>query len=170
MGQLKQAIGGTARHLCIDMQRLFSSDGPWPTPWLTHVLPVVEALVARAPHRTIFTRFIPPQRADDMPGRWRAYYEKWADVTREQLDPALIELMPSLQRFVPPAVVFDKMVYSAFAAPGFMERLRAEHVDTLMVTGSETDVCVLASVLGAIDRGLRVIVVRDAMQFLGRSA
>jgi nicotinamidase-related amidase len=31
------------------------------------------------------------------------------------------------------------------------------------VTGSETDVCVLATVLGAVDLGYRVIVVRDAV-------
>jgi hypothetical protein len=83
---------------------------------MTRVLPAVEALAERAPHRTLFTRFIPPQRAEDMPGRWQAYYAKWAAVTRERLDPALLDLMPGLQRFVPPAVVFDKMVYSAFAS------------------------------------------------------
>jgi nicotinamidase-related amidase len=32
----------------------------------------------------------------------------------------------------------------------------------LTVTGSETDVCVLATVLDAVDLGYRVIVVRDA--------
>ena len=31
------------------------------------------------------------------------------------------------------------------------------------MTGSETDVCVLATVLGAVDLGYRVIVVRDAV-------
>jgi nicotinamidase-related amidase len=31
------------------------------------------------------------------------------------------------------------------------------------VSGSETDVCVLAKVLGAVDLGYRVIVVRDAV-------
>jgi nicotinamidase-related amidase len=33
----------------------------------------------------------------------------------------------------------------------------------LNVTGSETDVCVLATVLGAVDSGYRVIVVRDGI-------
>jgi nicotinamidase-related amidase len=33
--------------------------------------------------------------------------------------------------------------------------------DGLIVTGSETDVCVLATVLGAVDLGYRVIPVRD---------
>jgi nicotinamidase-related amidase len=163
MGQLKHPIGPGARHVCIDMQRLFSPDGPWPTRWMTRVLPVVEALTERAPHRTIFTRFMPPERADDMPGQWQAYYTKWAEVTRARLDPALVELMPSLQRFVPPASVFDKRVYSAFADGRLATLLAAEKVDTLLVTGSETDVCVLATVLAAVDHGYRVIVVRDAV-------
>ena len=84
-------------------------------------------------------------------------------MTREKLDPALIELMPGLKRFVPPATVVDKMVYSAFAHSELATRLQAERVDTLIITGSETDVCVLATVLSAVDRGYRVIVVRDAV-------
>ena len=94
---------------------------------------------------------------------WRSYYAKWHEVTRERLDPTLIDLMPSLKRFVPPARVLDKMVYSAFAQGELAERLRTDDVDTLIVTGSETDVCVLASVLGAVDRGYRVIVATDAV-------
>lgn len=163
MGQLTRPLNATARHLCIDMQRLFSSEGPWPTPWMPKVLPVVEALTERAPHRTIFTRFIPPDRPETMPGMWRAYYEKWREATRERLDPALLELMPSLQRFVPPASVFDKMVYSAFADGALASRLAAEKATALIITGSETDVCVLASVLAAVDHGFRVVVAQDAV-------
>lgn len=163
MGKLRRPITETARHLCIDMQRLFAAEGPWPTPWMTRVLPIVEAIIERAPHRTVFTRFIPPEKPEDMPGLWRAYYEKWRNVTRQRLDPALLELMPSLKRFVPPAAVIDKMTYSAFAHGDLAARLKAEHADTLIITGSETDVCVLASVLDAVDRGYRVIVVRDAV-------
>jgi nicotinamidase-related amidase len=32
-----------------------------------------------------------------------------------------------------------------------------------VITGSETDVCVLGTVLGAVDVGYRVIIVRDAI-------
>lgn len=36
-------------------------------------------------------------------------------------------------------------------------------IDTLVVTGGETDVCVLSAVLGAVDRGYRIIIVTDAL-------
>ena len=85
-------------HLCIDMQRLFSTEGPWPTPWMERVLPTVTRIAERFPERTIFTRFITPRRPEDMPGMWRPYYEKWRQTTREHLDPHMLELMPPLAR------------------------------------------------------------------------
>jgi nicotinamidase-related amidase len=150
-------------HLCVDMQRLFSMDGPWPTPWMERVLPVVAALAGRHPERTVFTRFIPPERATDMPGMWQRYYQKWKGATREHLDPALLELLPSLAELCPPAIVVDKTRYSAFTEPQLLEILQSRSADGLIVTGSETDVCVLATVLSAVDRGYRVIVVEDAI-------
>lgn len=145
------------------MQRIFSADGPWPTPWMDRVLPVVFALAQRFPERTVFTRFITPQRADDMPGTWRRYYEKWRKATREHLDPRLLELLPPLASLAPPATVIDKSRYSAFAEPHLLTHLRRRGADGLIVTGSETDVCVLATVLGAVDHGYRVVLVRDAV-------
>ena len=47
-------------HLCIDMQRNFSPEGPRATPWMERVLPVVTEMAARFPGRTVFTRFFPP--------------------------------------------------------------------------------------------------------------
>jgi nicotinamidase-related amidase len=95
-------------HLCVDMQRIFSAEGPWPTPWMDKVLPVAGALVNHHPERTIFTRFIPPERPDEMPGMWRRNYTRWRVATRERLDLQLLELMPPLAALCPPATVIDK--------------------------------------------------------------
>jgi nicotinamidase-related amidase len=155
---------GSAVHLCIDMQRIFAPGAPWATPWMERVLPKVEELVAHAPERTVFTRFLTPRAAQEMPGIWQAYYKKWEALTRERIpDESLLDLVPSLGRFVPPAHVFDKFVYSAFATRALHEFLRQRRVDTLIVSGSETDVCVLSTVLNAIDLGYRVVIARDAI-------
>ena len=66
-------------------------------------------------------------------------------------------------RLVPPASQIDKTRYSAFAEPGLRMALLQRNVDGLIVTGSETDVCVLATVLGAVDHGYRVILVADGV-------
>lgn len=156
-------IGDRARHLCIDTQRLFAPGGPWPTPWMPRVLPVVAELAQRFAERTIFTRFIPPARPEDLPGAWKRYYRRWRQVTRERLDPDLLELVPPLDKVSACARVVDKATYSSFATPDLAHVLQQEGVNTLIVTGAETDVCVLATVLGAVDRGYRVIVVTDAI-------
>ena len=160
---LEAPLSSRSVHLCIDMQRLFSEDGPWPTPWMPRVLPKVARVAERFPERTIFTRFIPPQRPEDLSGTWHRYYEKWRDTTRDRLDPALLELMPELARLTPPALTLDKAFYSAFSATSLAAGLRQRGVDALIVTGSETDVCVLATVLGAVDRGFRTVLVTDCV-------
>ncbi len=162
-GLIFGTLPATTRHLCVDMQRLFAADGPWPTPWMDRVLPVVESLVAHDPARTIFTRFIPPLKAEDMPGSWQRYYTRWEDKTRARLDPDYLDLVPSLARFVPPAQVVDKPVYSALAGRRLPAQLAAQSVDSLVISGSETDVCVLATVLAAVDHGFRVVIVEDGI-------
>jgi nicotinamidase-related amidase len=150
-------------HLCIDMQRLFAPGGPWPTPWMERVLPAIAAIARRHAGQTIFSRFIPPERPEDMPERWRDYYHRWREVTGERLDPGLLELMPPLAALVPPAAVIDKSVYSAFHGSELKSQLRQRHADALVVTGGETDVCVLASVLDGVDAGYPVVLVKDAL-------
>jgi nicotinamidase-related amidase len=98
-----------------------------------------------------------------MPGRWRHFFERWSEVTRERLDPRLLDLVSPLDSFSPPALIVDKPVYSPFAGWRLPAILRERDVDALVVTGAETDVCVLATVLGAVDQGFRVILVTDAV-------
>jgi nicotinamidase-related amidase len=150
-------------HLCVDMQNLFGKGSPWETPWMERVLPIVTGLARHRPERTIFTRFIPPRHPVDRPGRWRAYYERWRELTRERVDPRLLELVPPLAALAPPATVLDKPFYSPFHESGLDALLRNRGVDTLIVTGTETDVCVLATVFDAMDRGYRVVLVKDAL-------
>jgi hypothetical protein len=54
------------------------------------------------PERTVFTRFVPPERPGDAAGAWRRYYAHWRHMT-ERLDPRLIQLVPPLTALVPPA-------------------------------------------------------------------
>ena len=163
MGGLLDPIPASAVHLCVDMQRIFSSEGPWPTPWMERVLPTITRIAERFPERTVFTRFITPETPEQAVGRWRAYFEKWRDTTRDRLDSRLLDLMPPLAALVPPARVFDKPVYSAFAGHRLHQHLQERGAGTVIVTGSETDVCVLATVIGAVDHGYRVILVSDAV-------
>ena len=156
-------LGANCLHVCVDMQRLFTPGGPWPIAWLERILPTIEHAVSRHPSQTLFTRFIPADRPGEGVGSWARYYRRWADVTLAKIDPALVELVPALARFVHPAKVLDKRVYSPWTEGGLDNLLRGSEMDTLVVTGGETDVCVLATVLGAIDRGFRVIVVTDAI-------
>jgi nicotinamidase-related amidase len=71
--------------------------------------------------------------------------------------------VPALAKFVPPATVIGKPAYSAFFNSGLSSFLARKEVSALIVTGSETDVCVLSSVLDAVDYGFRVIVVEDGL-------
>ena len=154
---------GEWRHLCVDMQRMFSEDTPWHVPWMARISPQIEELAGRHPSRTIFTRFVPPEHADAMPGKWRDYYRKWWMMTGEHLPRGLVDLASSLALLVPPARHFDKRTYSPWVDGRLHQVLQAERVDTLVITGGETDVCVLATTLGAIDLGYRVIVLKDAV-------
>jgi nicotinamidase-related amidase len=150
-------------HLCLDMQRIFAPGGPWATPWMERVLPVVASIASRFPERTVFTRFITPHSPLDMPGMWQRYYSRWRETTRDRINPVLLELLPPLSRLSPPATIIDKTKFSAFAEPQLFSHLQARDADGLVITGSETDVCVLGTVLGAVDVGYRVIIARDAI-------
>lgn len=156
-------VKGRWLHLCIDMQNLFNGDTPWGVPWMERTAVNIEALVRLQPQRTVFTCFVPPPSPDEAPGEWREYYRKWPDMTLENLEAPALGLIPRLSPYCPPARVFRKSVYSPWACGRLHPILRQERIETLIVTGAETEVCVLAAVLGAVDLGYRVIVVRDAL-------
>lgn len=152
-----------AIHIAVDMQCLFAEPAEWFVPWLPKVLPNVLRIAERHPDRTIFTRFIPPSDPDHAVGAWRDYYERWRSMARDRIDLHLLELVEPLRKLVPPAKVLNKTGYSAFGHPRLVHALRRQGIRTLIVTGGETDVCVLATVIAAVDLGFRVVLPQDAL-------
>ncbi|MDB5556530.1 MAG: isochorismatase family protein [Rhizobium sp.] len=154
---------GNWRHICVDMQRMFAEDTPWRVPWMETVCPQVIEVCSRHSHKTVFTRFIPPASAGDVAGMWQRYYEKWWMMTSEHLPPEFFDVVPALAKFVPPAVYLDKCTYSPWIDGRLHAALLRDSVDTLILSGGETDVCVLATAMGGIDLGYRIIILQDAV-------
>jgi nicotinamidase-related amidase len=150
-------------HLCVDMQRIFADDTPWHAPWIRRILPAIEEIAGALSSSTVFTRFIPPQNIDAAPGRWKNYYALWPEMVADRLSPDLLDLVSPLKRFTPPGRLFDKPVYSPWWSGQLHRTLQARGANTLVITGGETDVCVLATVLGAIDLGYHVYLPLDAL-------
>ena len=51
----------------------------------------------------------------------------------------------------------DKAYYSPFKEEAFLRTLARLKADALLISGGETDVCVLAAVMDAVDAGYRVV-------------
>ncbi len=128
-----------AVHLCVDMQNIFAPGGLWQTPWMERVLPTIAAIAERS------------------------YFRRWQQATRAELDAKALDLVPALARLVPPARTIDKPAYSAFSSAELANLLIDKRVATVVITGAETDVCVLSTVLSAVDLGFRVVIVEDAL-------
>jgi nicotinamidase-related amidase len=156
-------LGENCVHLCVDMQRLFVPGSPWGMPWMERVLPQICALAERHAEHTVFTRFIPAREPGQGHGTWRRYYERWSEMTLNAVGEDAVELVPELARYVPPAMTIDKHVYGPWLETDLHARLRARNVDTLVISGGETEICVLATVLGAVDLGYRVVIATDAL-------
>lgn len=156
-------LGARTVHVAVDVQRLFTEPAGWRVPDMASIVPRIAELARAKPGRTLFTRFTVPRRADEAPGHWRRFYEHWSDVTATALQPGMMELVDQLAALADEASTVDKPTYSAFEAPAFTERLASLGADTIIFTGVETEICVLGTLLTAVDRGFRVIAVEDAM-------
>lgn len=163
MSQKIRPIGPDAVHVCIDMQRLFAEPTAWYTASISTILPVIVRLAGHCPQRTVFTRFCTPPKAADAQGNWRRYYERWTALTTDALGTDMLDVMAELTTFSPPALIADKTTYSAFESAAFRAMLDDFDCRTIICTGVETDVCVLGTVMQAMDRGYRVIIADDGI-------
>jgi nicotinamidase-related amidase len=65
-------------------------------------------------------------------------------------------------RSLPGEIVIDKPGYSAFEHTTLQQVLTTRGIDTLIVTGITSEVCVSSTLRSAVDRGYRCVTVRDA--------
>lgn len=145
------------------MQRLVAEQTPWHSPIVTAILPNVLKLSTALREQTLFARFTAPYDIAAARGSWKAFYRRWPMITGEVLDPTLLDLVAPLAELARPDQLFDKLGYSIFSAPELDGQLRRSKVDTLILSGIETDVCVYSSALAAVDLGYFVVLAEDAL-------
>lgn len=149
-------------HIVVDMQEVFASNSQWGFAGIHAIVPAISRLAAAKPRQTLWTRFISAHSAEAAEGSWAALYRRWPGATLSA--GAEMGILPSLLPLVSSDVsVFDKPTYSAFHNPAFAATLKARQADTLVMSGVETDVCVLATLMDAVDRGYFVVLAEDAL-------
>lgn len=153
----------TPMHIVIDMQRLVAEQTAWHSPAVAGILPNVLKLSSAFRDETLYARFVTPPNIDAAHGCWKPFYRRWPMVTGEQLDPRLLDLMEPLAKLARPHQLFDKSGFSIFSSQGLDACLKSAGVDTVILSGTETDVCVYSSALAAIDLGYVVIIASDAV-------
>ena len=156
-------LGTDTVHVVIDMQRLFDEETGWRVPDLVALLPPIARLIEHRPARALYARFITPGSIGEAKGAWQSYYRQWPQVIRDRLPAGIFDLVKPLARHAAPNQQFDKEGFSAFSGPSFPGMLRDLGASTLVLSGVETDVCVLSTALEAIERGLRVVIATDAV-------
>src|SRR5258708_18765908 len=113
--------------------------------------------------RTVSCAYKRPGGAEEPPGRCDRYHRRWATATRDNLESSQLDLVSELAGYAPPATIIDKPAYSAFYRSSLMGFLAERHIRTLIVSGAETDVCVLSTVLDAVNISYRVVTLHDCL-------
>jgi nicotinamidase-related amidase len=88
-------------------------------------------------------------------------------VTEEEPDPNGSTLAEIVERLPAPTPRYLKPTFGLADVPAIMAAVEATERHTAVLVGMETDVCVAHSALGLLDRGYRVVVVRDAVRAPG---
>lgn len=151
------AVPDDAWLVVVDMQEVFTGESPWAAPRYDHAAAGIERLLPRFTGRTVFTRFVAPERPR---GAWVPYYREWSFALRPDGDAlwALTEPFASAAADRRDPVVteptFGKWGTSLQAVVGSHPHL--------VLVGVSTDCCVLSTALAAADAGATVTVVADA--------
>jgi ureidoacrylate peracid hydrolase len=161
--------------LVVDMQRAFVEAGQaMEVPPARDIVPRIRDLLAAFRERrlpVVFTEFtysprapllvgeLHPEHRPAEPGAARGFgLPSSSCLVGDAATRVVPELSPA-----PNELVVEKAYYDGFNATVLDGALRARGVRTLVVTGTMTDVCVLATVVGGMNREYRMVVVQDAV-------
>jgi len=169
---------GRTALVVIDMQRGFLDPGEaMAVPPAREIVPVIQSLLGvfragRLP--VVFTEFVyspsapvligslHPEHQPAAPGAPRGFGLPSSSCLEGT---ASAETVPDLAPR-PGELVVEKRGYDAFSGTLLDDALRARNVTSLVVTGTMTDICVLATVSAALHREYRVTVVEDGVATL----
>ncbi|WIB25108.1 cysteine hydrolase [Curtobacterium sp. MCSS17_015] len=140
----------------IDMQRVFTGASPWAAPRYADAAAAIEELLPRFPGRTVFTRFVAPERPT---GAWRPYYRDWPFALVPDTDPLYALTEPFAGRAERGDPVVTETTFGKWGTS--LRRVTGEQPH-LVLAGVSTDCCVLSTALAAADAGVRVTVVASA--------
>ena len=149
-------VSGGDLLLVIDMQKAYLKGAAWECLDTEGAEKnIIKVIESGAADRVVLTRFIEPS---EPVGVWKDYNEKYAAINA---DPVNAELTDGIASYAERYPVFDKSKYSAFADPALSQICRS--ADRLVVCGVVAECCVLATVMGAMDAGVKVIYLTDAV-------
>ena len=169
---------GRTALVVVDMQRGFLDAGEvMAVPPALEIIPAIQNLLGvfrarRLP--VVFTEFVysesvpvligvlHPEHKPAAPGAPRGFGVPSSSCLEGT---ASAETVPDLAP-LPDEIIVRKRGYDAFAGTWLDRALRARNVTSLVVTGTMTDICVLATVTGALHREYRVTVVEDGVATL----
>ena len=169
---LKLVPGKTAL-LVVDMQRAFLDPGEaMEVRPARDIVPQIQTLLALFRKRTfpvVFTEFtysenvpvlvglLHPEHRRAAPGAARGFGLPSSSCL---LGEANVHVIPELAPR-PDELVITKRYYDGFNGTALDQALRAGDVTHLVLTGTMTDICVLATVIGGMNREYRMTVVED---------
>jgi nicotinamidase-related amidase len=90
---------------------------------------------------------------------WPGFQRSYADVEGERDCVAVIDELTPL----PGEAQVDKYGYNGFHRTRLADLLHAHHVDTVLITGTVTQICVEDTARGAFHEGFQAAVVSDAV-------
>jgi len=169
---------GRTALLVVDMQRGFLDPGEaMEVPPARETVPVIRRLLDRFRAKrlpVVFTEFTYSEAAPLLVGRLHPEHRpapSGAPRGFGRPSASCLEGTPSAEtidalRPGPGELVVRKRWYDGFAGTPLDGALRARGVTALVVTGTMTDICVLATVVGAFNREYRVLVVEDGVSTL----